>query len=166
LREREEDIPLLVQHFVRKFALRLGKPIDYIPDEVIEALKSYHWPGNIRELQNFIERSVIMTTGRVLYPSLAELELPTKEAAFAPVRTLADAERAHISDAARSQLDRRWTWWRGRQTGFTADHPHFQDAKTWNFARKPRTRGRRTAFESRGSVQHRFADVEWTSRRG
>jgi len=101
LREREEDIPLLTQHFVRQFALRLGKPIDYIPDEVIEALKSYHWPGNIRELQNFIERSVIMTTGRALYPSLAELELPTQEVAFEPVRTLADAERAHIAATLR-----------------------------------------------------------------
>jgi formate hydrogenlyase transcriptional activator len=68
LREREDDVRLLVEHFVRKFAERQGKSIDRIPDEVVEVLKHYHWPGNIRELQNFIERAVIMTTGRCVAP--------------------------------------------------------------------------------------------------
>src|ERR1700678_3594715 len=63
LRERGEDIPLLIEHFVRKFAERQGKPILHIPDEVMDALKRYEWPGNIRELQNVIERGVIMTSG-------------------------------------------------------------------------------------------------------
>jgi len=93
LREREEDIPLLVAHFVRKFSERVGKSIDCVPDEVMEALQRHHWPGNIRELQNFIERSLIMATGSVLRPSLEELSPPP---AAPLVRTLADAERAHI----------------------------------------------------------------------
>jgi formate hydrogenlyase transcriptional activator len=93
LREREGDIPLLARHFVRKFAERQGKAIECIPDEVMEALKNHSWPGNIRELQNFIERAVVMTTGAVLRPRLAELWM---QAASTEVRTLADAERAHI----------------------------------------------------------------------
>jgi formate hydrogenlyase transcriptional activator len=93
LREREDDIPLLVAYFVRKFADRVGKSIDCVPDDVMEALQQHHWPGNIRELQNFIERSLIMTTGSVLRPSLEELSPPQAQPL---VRTLADAERAHI----------------------------------------------------------------------
>jgi formate hydrogenlyase transcriptional activator len=92
LREREEDIPLLVAHFVQKFSQRVGKSIDCVPDDVLEALQQHHWPGNIRELQNFIERSLIMATGSVFRPNLAELHPPQTP----PVRTLADAERAHI----------------------------------------------------------------------
>jgi len=93
LRERDGDIPLLVRHFVRKFAERQGKVIDCIAEEVMEALENHHWPGNIRELQNFIERAVIMTTGAVLRPRLTELLM---QPASTEVRTLADAERAHI----------------------------------------------------------------------
>src|SRR5271170_7363585 len=66
LREREDDIPILIEHFVQKFAKRQRKSIDCIPDEVMEALKRHDWPGNVRELQNVIERAVIMTTGPVL----------------------------------------------------------------------------------------------------
>src|SRR6202161_3069711 len=68
LRERQDDIPLLVEHFVQTFAKRQGKLIDHIPDEVMDALKRHDWPGNIRELQNVIERAVIMTTGPELNP--------------------------------------------------------------------------------------------------
>src|ERR1700693_3259625 len=75
LRERQGDIPLLVSHFVRKVAERQGKVGDYIPEDVMEALKSHDWPGNIRELQNFIERAVILTTGSALRPRLAELRM-------------------------------------------------------------------------------------------
>jgi transcriptional regulator with GAF, ATPase, and Fis domain len=95
LREREDDVQLLVEHFVRKVAERQRKPIDHIPDEVLEVLKSYRWPGNIRELQNFIERAVIMTTGRVLRPDMVELK--TQASVSPTVRTLQDAERAHIT---------------------------------------------------------------------
>ena len=98
LREREGDIPLLARHFVRKFAERQGKAIECIPEEVMEALENHSWPGNIRELQNFIERAVIMTTGGVLRPRLAELWM---QAVPTEVRTLADAERAHIAATLR-----------------------------------------------------------------
>jgi transcriptional regulator with GAF, ATPase, and Fis domain len=98
LRERNEDIPLLVAHFVRKFAERQRKVIDHIPDDFIDALKERPWPGNIRELQNVIERAVLATTGRVLRPPNADLRAQT---VVPPVLTLADAERAHIMAALR-----------------------------------------------------------------
>jgi len=66
LRNRREDIPALVEHFVDMFSRRMGKQIDHIPPNVIDALQSYTWPGNVRELQNLIERAVIMTDGGVL----------------------------------------------------------------------------------------------------
>jgi len=94
LRERGDDIPLLVERFVQKFAERQGKVIDEIPDEVMDALKGHDWPGNIRELQNFIERAVIMTNGPVLKPQITELR--RRDAKSGTVRTLADAERVHI----------------------------------------------------------------------
>ncbi len=96
LRERKEDIPLLVRHFVQKYSRQMGKLIDEIPDRVMEILRSHHWPGNIRELQNFIERSVIMTRGNVLSPRISELKLLMQETASAPPQTLSEAERAHI----------------------------------------------------------------------
>ena len=98
LRERRTDIPLLAAHFVRKFAERLGKPIGHIPDEVMKALMNHDWPGNIRELQNFIERAVIITTGTELRPRLADL---VPQTATAVVRTLADAERTRIVETLR-----------------------------------------------------------------
>jgi formate hydrogenlyase transcriptional activator len=74
----------------------MGKLIDEVPDRVMEILRSHHWPGNIRELQNFVERSVIMTRGNVLSPRINELKLLMQETASAPTQTLSDAERAHI----------------------------------------------------------------------
>src|SRR5262245_55325671 len=94
LREREGDIRLLVAHFVRKFAERQGKSIDFIPDHAMRALERYTWPGNIRELQNFIERSVVLTRGTELQAPVAEL-MSLESPSGAP-RTLADADRAHI----------------------------------------------------------------------
>jgi formate hydrogenlyase transcriptional activator len=96
LRERREDIPSLVTHFVRKFSRQMNKSIEDIPDEVIEVLKISHWPGNIRELQNFIERSVLVTQGPILTPRIAELKGLMHAAASAPSQSLSDAERAHI----------------------------------------------------------------------
>ena len=98
LREREEDIPLLIEHFVKTFAKRQGTSIDQIPDEVMEALKRHDWPGNIRELQNVIERAVIKTTGPVLHSPKTE-HMTQKVGSSAPIRTLVDAERAHITAA-------------------------------------------------------------------
>jgi formate hydrogenlyase transcriptional activator len=99
LRERQDDIPLLVEHFVRKFAERLGKSIDLVPDEVVEALKRYAWPGNVRELQNVVERAVILTTGPVL--KLPSIALVTQNLGDAEIKTPADAERAHITATLR-----------------------------------------------------------------
>lgn len=92
LRERSDDIPLLIEHFARKFAERHRKSIDVIPEDVMEALKCHDWPGNIRELQNFVERAVIMTSDGVLRPQMPE---PRNNDAVSP-STLADADRAHI----------------------------------------------------------------------
>jgi formate hydrogenlyase transcriptional activator len=99
LRERTEDIPALVAHFVQKFAERQGKLIDVIPDEVMEALKSRDWHGNIRELQNFVERAVIRSSGPALQPVPAELV--TEAGAPPQARTLADAQRIHITTVLR-----------------------------------------------------------------
>lgn len=96
LRERSEDIPRLVEHFVRKFSVRLNKPIDEIPVEVMEFLKFHDWPGNIRELQNVIERAIVLSPGKVLRPALTELRQITKRESLAASRTLAAAERDHI----------------------------------------------------------------------
>src|SRR5207245_9219067 len=73
LRDRKEDIPLLVRHFVQKFARRMDKKIESIPTETINALVSWGWPGNVRELENFVERSVILSPGSVLNAPLAKL---------------------------------------------------------------------------------------------
>ncbi len=73
LRERREDIPLLVRYFVAKFAQRMNKHIETIPEEAMHALEQWHWPGNIRELENFLERSVILTDGTVLQIPVSEL---------------------------------------------------------------------------------------------
>jgi len=98
LRERVQDIPLLVEYFVRKLSARLAKSIDVIPDEVMEVLKAHDWPGNIRELQNFIERAVVFSPESVLRLPLTDLKLMTKQPSAAASRTLADAEREHILD--------------------------------------------------------------------
>jgi formate hydrogenlyase transcriptional activator len=95
LRERREDIPALVEHFVEIYARRMGKEIEHIPSETMSALVSYQWPGNIRELQNFIERSVILTSGNVLQPPLASLKRAAEAESLGPI-TLEDAERDHI----------------------------------------------------------------------
>jgi formate hydrogenlyase transcriptional activator len=93
LRERPEDIRLLVQHFVKDHAARLHKPIKAISEEFLEALVRHSWPGNVRELQNFIERSVILSTGAVLSGSLPELTGTSK---LSGAVTLEEAERLHI----------------------------------------------------------------------
>jgi formate hydrogenlyase transcriptional activator len=98
LRERAQDIPSLVEHFVRKFSTRMNKPIDEIPDEVMNVLKAHDWPGNIRELQNFIERAVVLSPDSVLRLPLTDLKVMTKQPTAATARTLAEAERVHILD--------------------------------------------------------------------
>jgi len=99
LRDRTSDIPALVRHFVTTHSRRMGKVIDTIPDEILEALQRWSWPGNIRELENFLERAVILTRGRVLYAPLAELKSPEAQESIAAATdspTLQSAEREHI----------------------------------------------------------------------
>ncbi len=92
LRERRTDIPILVDHFVRKHSARMGKHIEVIPDETMTLLQKWNWPGNIRELENMIERMVILTKGRVLAAPPAELIVPQDVAED----SLTDMEREHI----------------------------------------------------------------------
>jgi formate hydrogenlyase transcriptional activator len=110
LRERPEDIALLVRHFVDVCAKRMKKEVERVPTEAMEALLGYRWPGNVRELQNFIERSVILSPGKVLRLPVDELEQSLKlsgpeitEGSEQPMHgeraTLKDAEREHIIQA-------------------------------------------------------------------
>ncbi|MFZ2001416.1 MAG: sigma 54-interacting transcriptional regulator [Candidatus Sulfotelmatobacter sp.] len=108
LREREDDIPLLIEHFVQKFAKKQGKSIDLIPDDVIETLIRHNWPGNIRELQNVIERAVIMTTGPVLDLRTIDLQATKRmthhvgSTLVKQTGTLEEFERAHITETLRA----------------------------------------------------------------
>jgi formate hydrogenlyase transcriptional activator len=95
LRERVQDILPLTEFFVARFAARLNKIIDVIPDEVLAALQAHDWPGNIRELQNFIERAVLFSPGSVLRLPLGLTQTVTQRSESAS-RTLADADREHI----------------------------------------------------------------------
>ncbi|HKV24026.1 MAG TPA: sigma 54-interacting transcriptional regulator [Candidatus Acidoferrum sp.] len=121
LRERREDIPLLVRYFVQKFSRRLNKTVSYIPAEAMEALANYTWPGNIRELENFIERAVLLSSGRELRVPLNSLKssefgaslknasesgspgpgLSSEAESRSRISTLEEAEREHIVRALR-----------------------------------------------------------------
>ncbi len=117
LRERREDVPLLVRHFTQRFARRMGRRIEVIPAPVMDALVRYSWPGNVREMQNVIERAVILSPGPSLQVPLGDLQLPSSSPlpsggegsgvrgqASVPTpaaKTLADAEREHILGALR-----------------------------------------------------------------
>ena len=97
LRERPEDIPLLVHFFANKFAQQMRRPIESVPKETMAALVAYHWPGNIRELQNLIERAVILSRGSSLEIPLGELKQAPKPANHANGgATLETVERDHI----------------------------------------------------------------------
>jgi len=94
LRDRPEDIPLLVEHFVQRFAGRMNRAITSVPKKTMETLMHWDWPGNIRELENFIERSVILTQGSVLAAPISELAvLPRRDGAG---ESLKAKEREHI----------------------------------------------------------------------
>ena len=101
LRERVSDIPLLVEHFVKQFNQKLGKNITRIPKKVIEHLRKYDWPGNIRELENVIERAVILSTSSTL--SVEQLRTPDF-AAKEKLRTLAEQERIYIEEVLNRTL--------------------------------------------------------------
>ncbi|HMD70221.1 MAG TPA: sigma 54-interacting transcriptional regulator, partial [Bryobacteraceae bacterium] len=100
LRERRDDVPLLARYFVQQYARQMNRRITSIPSETLQALTRYHWPGNIRELQNFIERAVILTRGASLEAPVRELKRAAPKAPAEPaasgVVTLADAEKDAI----------------------------------------------------------------------
>jgi len=104
LRDRREDIPMLVRYFAQHYAARMKKTIESIPAPTLEALSRYHWPGNIRELENLVERAVILTPGTQLQVPLQELKIEARQAP-APGATLQDAERDQI---LRTLRDTRW----------------------------------------------------------
>jgi formate hydrogenlyase transcriptional activator len=116
LRQRREDIPRLVRHFTALYAQRMNKRIDVIPADTMDALKRYPWPGNIRELQNFIERAVILSPESTLRAPTSELEPfpPPKETNF-PMNGLAEVERDHILRALEAS-----NWVIGGQSGAAA----------------------------------------------
>jgi formate hydrogenlyase transcriptional activator len=95
LRERREDIPLLVRYFVQRFARQMQKPIETIPSAALKELTKSAWPGNIRELENFIERAVILTRGKSLHIPLAELD-----------RSAAGPSRIHPARSEREEIVR------------------------------------------------------------
>jgi formate hydrogenlyase transcriptional activator len=99
LRERRDDIPILVRYFVDKYAKSMKRKIDRVPESVMAALTRYAWPGNIRELQTFIERAVILSEGSSLRPPLAELR-DTKAKGSAGA-TLKEVERKHVLQVLR-----------------------------------------------------------------
>jgi len=105
LRERPEDIALLVRYFVDFHATRMNKQVERVPKEAMQVFLTYHWPGNVRELQNFIERTVIRSPGRVMRAPLSELKQPVDgldasgRNAAPKAMTLRDAEREHILQA-------------------------------------------------------------------
>jgi formate hydrogenlyase transcriptional activator len=101
LRDRREDIPMLVDHFVKKSGARLGRRMESVPEEALAAMRQWSWPGNIRELENFIERSVILSEGSVLRPPLAELRQEIARQRGGSEGTLQDREREHIIEVLR-----------------------------------------------------------------
>ena len=96
LRDRREDIPLLVQHFVQRFAQRMNRNIESVPKQGMDALINYSWPGNIRELENVIERAVILSSGPELKVPVAQLTRLAPGGDSWKPETLEEAERAHI----------------------------------------------------------------------
>jgi transcriptional regulator with GAF, ATPase, and Fis domain len=94
LRDHPEDIPILVRHFTKKYAGKMGKQIDKIPSDTMRALANWQWPGNVRELENFIERSVILSSGPTLHAPMNEIKLEAMPDAGSG--TLEQVEREHI----------------------------------------------------------------------
>jgi formate hydrogenlyase transcriptional activator len=140
LRERPEDIPLLVHFFANKFSQRMKRPIESVPKETMAALKNYHWPGNIRELQNLVERGVILSRGKSLEIPLGELKTSTKHDNHTNgSATLESVERDHIlrvlhdskwvvggpeGAAARLGVNRTTLNHRMRKLGISRPQPH------------------------------------------
>jgi formate hydrogenlyase transcriptional activator len=96
LREHRADVPLLVRHYVEKYARRMNRCIDMIPTRAMEVLANYSWPGNVRELQNFVERAVILSSGRWLRAPLEELKQNPPQNSRPNLEALEEMEREHV----------------------------------------------------------------------
>jgi formate hydrogenlyase transcriptional activator len=96
LRDRREDIPFIVRHFVDRYSQRMNRNIETISPRTMEVLKDYAWPGNVRELQNFIERAVILSPGTSLRAPLDELAQETVQTSLTHLSTLEEIEREHV----------------------------------------------------------------------
>ena len=130
LRERREDIPLLVHYFVLRHSRQMQKRIKSVPKQAMEALVNADWPGNIRQLENFIERCVIFTQGDELNVLRAELKKPSVRSAASAAPSFEQAERQAIIDALISGLrENRRQGRSGRATGTEANNAPKQDAK-------------------------------------
>jgi len=98
LRERPEDIEALVHHFVRQFARRLNRDVDLVPPETLDALRRHPWPGDVRELENVIQRPVILSTGsRLTLPPMIPLEPSPPQSHRKEPETLKGVQRAYIA---------------------------------------------------------------------
>jgi formate hydrogenlyase transcriptional activator len=139
LRERQEDIPLLVRYFADKFARQMQKPIESIPADTMNRLQMWHWPGNVREIENLIERAVILTNGSALQVPLSDMKPSAGAGAASPssVSTLEASEREHIikvlretrgvlagpnGAASRLGLKRTTLQYKVKKLGITRDH--------------------------------------------
>jgi formate hydrogenlyase transcriptional activator len=140
LRERKSDIPELVEYFVQQFASSMDKSIDFIPPETIRSMVRYHWPGNIRELQNFISRGVILSNRGVFEPGILEAEQPAEPEISNP--TLEDKVRREILSAcqrsnwklggprgaaSRLGLKRTTLFYKMKRLGIRPPRDHYQD---------------------------------------
>jgi len=143
LRERAADIPALVRHFVGEFGERMNKAIDGIPEYAMEVLCAYSWPGNIRELQNFIERAVLLSEGGRFSPPLSELTRRMTTLPSSPAQTLADMERVYITETLQ-----RTNWIVGGRAGAAA---RLGLPRTTLIARMRKLGISRSAFQSGGS---------------
>ena len=107
LRERKEDIPVLVQHFIKQFSRKAGKTVNGVSDAVLRELNAYHWPGNIRELENLVERNVLLTKepviGKMIMPVMqtSERTLVASSTADTRIKTIDENERDHILSVLR-----------------------------------------------------------------
>ncbi len=99
LRERREDVPLLADHFLRKFATAMNKPAPKLSPQAVDLLLAYDWPGNVRELENAVERAMVIGRGGEIQP--ADFPFQLQEQAPAGGNTLEDVERAHIERVLR-----------------------------------------------------------------
>ncbi len=121
LRERADDIPLLVRHFIDKYSAKIGKKIETVSNDIMESFQQYSWPGNIRELENIVERAVILSRGSQLEPgdwlpkATVSASADASSSGPTPVLTLEDKEREHIIEVLNQ------TGWRVRGKGGAAE---------------------------------------------